>query len=261
MEKVKGRLRGIIFAAMMALALTAISKIEVKAATAIDVNRIYNVTIDGNKHEYTFTTPKDSITQVEAVLINETSNYDDVEVKLLVDYRQYWYGFLFPNNGKQYSDKLVFKPGQEATISLEGGYKDKQYTVAFRVIGTETANIEKENNNSASTANVIGLKNTYTGILNLADDDVDWFVFKAPKTGKYKFEVVNTETDNWCTFTAAGYKTKNKEDSKNYQLISSGDGWKKTTKIKLKKGKKYYIKLSGSSLKTCPYQIRVKKVK
>ncbi len=43
--------------------------------------------------------------------------------------------------------------------------------------------------------------------------------------------------------------------------VTGGKGWVKSKKFKLKKGKKYYIKVITNGLYNIPYQIRVKKVK
>ena len=58
-----------------------------------------------------------------------------------------------------------------------------------------------------------------------------------------------------------GFKSKTKKDKNVSGSLAAGSGWAKTKPIKLKKGKKYYIKLSGSGIFSVGTQIRVKKVK
>ena len=262
MKKVLGKATGIIMAAVMALTIVATGKVDDKAATAINLNQEYNVKISGHQ-EYTFTTPNKGTIQIEAVLVDNDSDFwnNYIETKLTIDYTNYISSSIHKDYGREYFDEIIVRGDQTATLVFDGR-SDKSYNVVFKVTSRDLGNMETENNNNAGSADKIKLKKTYNGIVNGADRDVDWFVFKAPKTGKYKFSLVNTQTSGCLWVSAEGYKSKTKKDNKNSFTLRPGEGWSKSSSIKLKKGKKYYIKLSNSGLwKTVPYQIKVKKVK
>lgn len=147
---------------------------------------------------------------------------------------------------------IASKKGAVVTISLEDhndssteSYYD--LTVYFKKV----KNFESENNNSKKTADKLSLKKTYTGLM--MDGDTDYWVFTAPKTGKYKFSVAEINEGYHNTFYA--YKGSKKVKS---LYIGGGDGYKTLYKAKLKKGKKIYVKLTDGSNGEM-YKIKVKK--
>ncbi|WP_408071699.1 hypothetical protein [Butyrivibrio sp. JL13D10] len=255
----------ILFAA--ALTVIALGKADVKAAEQIQLNQTYTKTLKGNgRFDFTFTTPAKGYFRIETALIkvvNEngkeiSGNYTDS--KLVIDYKQYWKTTTFLGKGAYASPEFALEPGKTATYSISDQYDRYTYTYEFKVVNEVPANFETESNNLAKNADKLAkVKKVYSGVLNSVTSDVDWYVFKAPKTGKYKFEVVDTNTDNWGYFYAEGFKSKTKQDVKT--MVQSSKGWTKVTTVKLKKGKKYYIKLSDSTGSVRPYQVRVKKVK
>ena len=112
-------------------------------------------------------------------------------------------------------------------------------------------NFESENNNSKKTADKLSINKTYTGLM--MDGDTDYWVFTAPKTGKYKFSVAEVNEGYHNTFYA--YKGSKKVES---VYIGGGDGYKTLYKAKLKKGQKIYVKLTDGANGEM-YKIKVKK--
>ncbi|MCM1498049.1 MAG: hypothetical protein NC124_06235 [Clostridium sp.] len=102
-------------------------------------------------------------------------------------------------------------------------------------------NFEKENNNNKKSANTLKKGKTYTGLI--MQNDEDYYVFKAPKTGKYKIQVTvssaRTDADYLHAEALKGTKRLNGMQTRN------GDGYKTLYSGKLKKGAKLYVKLYG----------------
>ena len=263
MKKVLNKITGIVLAAVMTMSALAIGKIDAKAATAINVNQEYRVQISYKQTaEYTFTTPSNAITSVNACIVNSDDSYAHAHIGLTVDYCNYDGMTVYTGDGAKKTEDFVFAPGHTATITLSSVSYDDTVTVAFTVNCTNPGNLEKEKNNYPGAATQIKLKKTYNGMVSYVDSDVDWYVFKAPKTGKYKFYAVNTMTNGYSHVYVKGYKSKTKEDPNFGGYLNSGAGWSKSKSIKLKKGKRYYIKFSNPSYAdSVPVQIRVKKVK
>ena len=263
MKKVLGKITGIVLAAAMTISALSVCKVEVKAAQAINVNQEYRVVINGEeKQEFTFVTPQDAITSIEAVVADANMGLYSTSLKLTVDYCNYWSGSIRRGEGKIESQSYVFQPGHTATFSISNGLKSLRSEVVFKINCTHVDNLEKEGNNAAGTATKIKAGKTYTGVVTKEDSDVDWYVFKAPKTGKYRFYAVNTVTDGSLNnVSIEGFKSKTKKDSNFSQYLRAGAGWSKSKAIKLKKGKKYYVRISGAHFRSIPVQLRVKKVK
>ncbi|MBE5860786.1 MAG: hypothetical protein E7301_11800 [Butyrivibrio sp.] len=262
MKKVFRKIIGLVMAATFAVSAFSVSKIDAKAATSINVNQEYRLTLKyGEVAEYTFTTLSDAVTNVSAAIVGGNS-FTGAGMKLTVDYCNYDSGYIFPGEGRRVSENFVFAPGKTATLKFDSvGYGDT-VDIAFTVNCSNPGNLEKESNNSPASATQIKLKKVYNGIVTYEGSDTDWYVFKAPKTGKYKFYAVNTMTDGYTMVLCEGFKSKTKKDTGFSSYLMAGSGWAHSKSVKLKKGKKYYIKFSGASYeKSIPVQIRVKKVK
>ncbi len=151
------------------------------------------------------------------------------ETKLTYNYKEYGKSSVFYGSN-WCSPSYCFKKGAVVTISLED-YTDSStesyydLTVYFK----KTKNFESENNNSKKTADKLSLKKTYTGLM--MDGDTDYWVFTAPKAGKYKISA--TEVNEGFHNTVYAYKGSKKVGS---AWINSGDGYKTVYKGKLKKG-------------------------
>ena len=262
MKKVLKRLTGIVLSAAIALGAFTVNTYEVRAAEVIDGNQEYRIKIsDGKEQSFTFSTPSDAMTIVETA-VEGRNQYSPLKAVLTVDYRNYYSDSIYPGDGKRYSAWFVFKPGQTATLTYSPFFNDEELDVVFKVYFKDPGNLEKESNNYASNATKIKLNKTYNGAVCDTDSDVDWYVFKAPSTGKYKFSAVNTQTSGYSFAKVEGFKSKTKKDDRFEATLSAGSGWAKSKTIKLKKGKKYYIKFSNASYgDNIPVQLRVKKVK
>lgn len=150
------------------------------------------------------------------------------------------------------SSSYAFKPGTRIEITLDNSYTMMDYTLCVDV--KQKKNFESENNNTRKKADPIKSGKTYTGLI--MQDDKDWYVFKAPKTGNYKISAVNT-TDGQVDFST--YNGSKKIDS---GYLHEGKGYQKCFSGKLKKGQKVYVAISYSSLystKGVFYKIRAKR--
>lgn len=173
------------------------------------------------------------------------------ETKLTYNYKEYGKSSVFYGSN-WCSPSYCFKKGAVVTISLED-YTDSStesyydLTVYFK----KTKNFESENNNSKKTADKLTLNKTYTGLS--MDGDTDYWVFTAPKAGKYKISA--TEVNEGFHNTVYAYKGSKKVKS---VYIGGGDGYKTLYKAKLKKGQKIYVKLTDGANGEM-YKIKVKK--
>ena len=262
MKRVLKKITGMIVAAAVAVSALSVARVDAKAATAINVNQEYRFRLGYEQvAQYTFTTPSDAVTSVSACIVGGSA-YAHAYFKLTVDYCNYDGGFINSGKGATETNEFVFAPGKTATITFDSvTYKDT-VDIAFTVKCTNPGKLEKESNNSVSSATKIQLKKTYNGVVSYVDSDVDWYEFKAPKTGKYKFYAVNAQTNGYTHVYVEGYKSITKKDSNFATFLNSGKGWVSSKKIKLKKGKKYYIKFSSATYNdSVPVQLKVKKVK
>jgi hypothetical protein len=240
--------------------------VPAQAATQIKENQTVEVVFQRNtslKQTFTYTMPAGGYFYYKVVPkysifydIDGVPHYDTglylPETKLTYNYKEYGKSSVFYGSNWR-SPSYCFKKGAVVTISLEDhndssteSYYD--LTVYFKKV----KNFESENNNSKKTADKISLKKTYTGLM--MDGDTDYWVFTAPKTGKYKFSVAEINEGYHNTFYA--YKGSKKVKS---LYIGGGDGYKTLYKAKLKKGKKIYVKLTDGSNGEM-YKIKVKKV-
>ncbi len=269
MKNAFGKLSTGIITAAMAAAIILTAKTSAKAAQQIDLNKEYSADLGaGLDYEYKFKAPDSGSFHIETeftVSDKENANYCSVRAKFTKDENEYWNEYI-KVDGKSASSEYSFKPGQEFTLKFDcviyAYSPKKKYDLKFKVVTDNPQNFEIEDNNTASHANKIKAKKVYKGILNAEDEDADWYVFKAPKTGKYRFYVNNTSnTGRSASFQVYGYKSKKKLDAKNSATLIEGCGSFKSKKISLKKGKKYYIKIEKAHPCNASYDLKIKKVK
>ncbi len=182
----------------------------------------------------------------------------NIKAQMKSEYKNYWgNSWIGVNHQKVLSPNYCFRAGQPVTLTITGDWDKATFNYKVKVVYTKDKYFEKENNGSTGKATSIKQKKTYSGIIT-DNEDVDWFVFKAPKAGKYKFMAVNTqENHDWIAFTP--YRSKYKKDINNaYYAVYSGKGWRKIASVKLKKGQKYYIKVSKGYNDNSAYKIKVK---
>ncbi len=265
MKRIK---RTIITAAALFMSLAFAGGMKASAANySLNVNEEKEFSCEGETPStIEFKAPAKGGFHVEVVLTDTIANGKSVNslnvcltTKMTYDYKAIW-----RNPGSNRDAGWVKSPEfclpAYATVSLtmNGNFKDTTFKFKVKVVNDGDKFFEKENNNTAKKATSIKVKKTYSGVLN-DNEDVDWFVFKAPSAGKYKFTAANTEDHHgWIGFT--GYKTKNKADG-NYVGIYNESGFKKIKTVSLKKGQKYYIKVARSYNSNATYKLKVKKVK
>lgn len=225
---------------------------DVQAATMIQSNRWYEGMTDGsNAQVYTYKMQGSGYFYYQVVpdaggYYNKDEYYQDntyyIYTSMVKNYKLYEKEQRAEYSAGGFrSSNYTFKAGDNVTIKVYDldGYKT-HYKI--KVTFVKVKNFEKENNNSRSKANKLKKGVTYTGLAT--SDDADWFVFKAPKTKKYKIKAVLTSQTLWGIDTNVyrGYK------SKGYAMLTEGAGWKTAYSGKLKKGQKIYIKLNNSGL-------------
>ncbi len=244
---------------------------EVKASTNLNLNQTYNLAVGPKSPAtLTFQTPKSGYFYVNIVVTDiKNSSGESVygnymSAVMSLDGQTLMYELVGRSDGMQSSKAFSYAPSHTATISVScSEVVPWTYYYQITVVNKTPKNFETEANNSAKKADTLKLKKTYSGILSKKYNDEDWFVFKAPKTGSYKFYVQNTDdARSGDFFYATGYKNKHTVDRKNfpYSSVYAGKGWYYTSKIKLKKGAKYYIRVTDPLYESIPYQIKVKKL-
>ena len=237
------------------------------AECSLNVNEEKEFSIIGSdENVIEFKAPKNGAFHIEVVLTDtvkngKSENYVNVSLttKMSYNYKTMWnLGNINRDAGWVKSPEFCLPAGSTVSLNVKGNFNDCTFKYKVKVVNDGDKYFEKEDNGSAKKATSIKVKKTYSGVIN-DNEDVDWFVFKAPKAGKYKFSAVNTEDHHgWTSFT--GYKSKNKADG-NYVGIYNETGWKKIKTVSLKKGQKYYIKVARGYNNNATYKLKVKKVK
>lgn len=213
-----------------------------------------------------FKAPENGGFHIEVVLTDtinskgESVNFGNVwlSATMVYNYKTMWNsGSINRDKGWTSSPEYCLPAGSTVSLNVKGNFDNTTYKYKVKVVNDADKYYEKEDNGTAKKATSIKVKKVYSGVIN-DGDDVDWFVFKAKKAGKYKFSAVNTENHHgWTSFT--GYKTKSKKDG-NYVGIYNERGWKKIKTVSLKKGQKYYIKVAHGYNDNATYKLKVKKV-
>ncbi len=243
---------------------------EAKAATDMAYNQVYSVVVNRNSHQtLNFQTPSTGYMRVELKVVKTTTPEGEItsanamDFHVSVDGKTLMYDLVTQEDGVVATRDCAFAPGTQGTVELYcSSLYSWNYYCEVKVVNEVPEGFETEDNDAVGVADPMKIKKVYSGILNDREDD-DWYVFKAPKTGNYIFYVQNTDDSRTGDFFyAQGYKRKNKADSKfKYTSAHAGKGWIKSKKIRLKKGKKYYVRISNSLYDSTPYEIKVKKVK
>lgn len=226
--------------------------VEVMFSQNTPETQTFTYTMPSGGYFYYKVVPKYSIFyDIDGIPHQDTGLYLP-ETKITYNYKEYGKTSVFYGSNWR-SPSYCFKKGAKITISLTD-YTDlstESYydlTVYFK----KTKNFESENNNSKKTADKLTLNKIYTGLS--MDGDTDYWVFTAPKAGKYK--IIATEVNEGFHNTVYAYKGSKKVGS---AWINSGDGYKTVYKGKLKKGQKIYVKITDGADNEM-YKLKVKKV-
>jgi hypothetical protein len=144
-------------------------------------------------------------------------------------------------------------------ISYSGDVKDSVYSIT--PVFKATAYVEKENNNSFKKATKIKSGKAYIGVRNY-DSDEDYYKFVAPATGTFKISFTCVDEVKYG-YDVTIYDSSKKELKKLSDLTDD-----KSVKIKMKKGKTYYIHVDRHSSSWWDgyswlnkYKVKVSKVK
>lgn len=222
---------------------------DVHAATTISSNKWYTGMTDGtNDKVYTYKMQSGGYFYYQVIpdaggyysgdnYYKSTSYH--IHTSMIKSYKSYVNEKnCYYDEGGFKSDRYAFKAGDKVTIKINDDTNDRTH-YKVKVTFVKVKNFEKENNNSKSKANNLKKGVTYTGLA--MESDTDWFVFKAPKTKKYKIRTVSVN-EGYCHEEVDVYKGYKKTNS---TYIYAGDGWKTVFSGKLKKGQKVYVKIYG----------------
>lgn len=158
-----------------------------------------------NFQTYTIKAPKSGYFYVELEPIQNVYDNGDtatgsghLEYKIVSNYKEYESEGRFNCNYDTLKTCLYgFAPGTEVELKLQyDGYNRRNGYLILRatVYEVKDSNFEKENNNSKNKADKVVKGKTYNALsMNF---DTDWFVFTAPKAGKYKFYLTNTDSNS-----------------------------------------------------------------
>lgn len=93
--------------------------------------------------------------------------------------------------GKEFSLNAIYLTGGDYYMSL-ACHSDTTFSFVanFDSVGESFLETQDENNDMASNASVISLKKRYKGVL-AQNDDIDYFKFKVPSTGKITINLTN----------------------------------------------------------------------
>lgn len=242
---------GIILALSMVLGTLYVNGVSVKAEETLQANQeVKGTLLSEQSVTYNFIMPKKGYFSFRA-----SSNLSFLSVEMQVNYKTWEADKYISGNSLYTSSSYAFKPGTKVQIKLTHTWASHEaidYTLCVDV--KNVANFETESNDKKAKADTIKLKKTYTGLI--MSEDADWYVFKAPKKGKYKISGVNHTTGTIDFHTYKGNKeivSGDLQEGKGYQKLFSG---------KLKKGQKIYLKISYSNLfstKGVFYKVKVKK--
>lgn len=228
---------------------------SVQAAKSIALNTQYNESISHEQKIYTFKMPSSGYFYYTITPVYYTDNGETVDSsswyirhEMDVNYKQYENEDSYYSDGTWRSYRYNFKKGTKVQIKVsEDSAREYVWYYKLKVHTGKVKNFEKESNGTRSKANAMKVNKTYTG--NVTKDDLDWWSFKAPKTGRYKISGVVSDIDYYATnkdrsngysvhtYSYNGYRLNNDtyiDDTSGYKTVFSG---------KVKKGKKVYVKI------------------
>lgn len=242
-----------------------------QAADNISLNVEYSESICHEQKVYSFTVPKSGYFYYTITPISYTTDGEEMHSdawyiahEMYVNYKKYEDSKAYYRDGTWRSFRYNFKKGTKVQIKInETSSAENVWYYKVKVFTGKVSNFEKENNGTKSKANTIRINKSFTG--NMLKDDVDYWVFKAPKTGRYKISGVISDNDYYGTeskhddsayLNASSYLGYKKRGSATLDEVS---GYKNIFKGKLKKGQKVYIKIQYDNWYDMFYKIKAKK--
>ncbi len=200
----------------------------------------YKYTVPSNGYFYITMTPKYCTYNGETS--TDTNWWIPYTLKSDNNYKQYESGSAVFYDGTYRSKNYCFSKGTVisfTTDSTSSSENNWYYSLEFHQ--EKPSNYEVESNADKKKATKVKKVNkNYSGVCN--ESDVDYWMFKAPSSGKYVIKAVDTD-DSYSSFIASAFL--------GYKQISSANcggnwGYKKVASLKLRKGQKVYIKISDS---------------
>lgn len=228
---------------VMLVSVFAIGNTSVYAATNIKSNKDYTITFNSrvNKRTLVYTVPNGGgyyyfrVTAISNGLASFEAKANNKKIPTTI---------TDIGNGVNTAGAYTYAKGTKIKLVLDEDYgftDDGEYTeYKVRVVYKKSKDFERENNNSKKKANAFNLKARKTGYV--FDGDQDYWVFKAPKKGKYRFYVVDASEDG--AVEADAY-VGNKRVG--YTMAYDGEGSVSLGTTKLKKGTKVYIRVKNYS--------------
>ena len=257
--------RTLILTTLILIGLALLSPSNVQAATKVKANKWYSGTISGgNVKQFKFKCKKSGFLTVTGSC---TDCYDSREVK-----EASTHVYAAAEAVEEAAEEVAVAAGEEevyvptpepieqsyfiskgSTYILKiNGEQGKQGSYRFKINLKSAKTVESESNNSKKRATVLKFKKLAMG--ELYQGDKDWYVFKAPKSGKFTVSAkVLGEKSAERNIKYTSYKGSKKS--------ASGRIYGNTVlyKGKLKKGQKIYIKISPNMYSGIVYQLKVSK--
>ncbi|MEH7415073.1 hypothetical protein V7266_07285 [Neobacillus drentensis] len=222
-------------------------------ATPISVNKLYDGSLQNSSEKYyTFTLTSDGV----------------VTLSMLRNINSSWYTVLSDTNGNSieyfstaygttaagYEERQVGLPKGTYIVRVSNNYNGYTAPFRFQVKFTAGSNYEKEQNNTAETANPILLNTSYKGAIQYSSDN-DYYVFTTPADGNVTISTKRNQKSSWGI-------TLYYDDLKKSQYFDTGYGTTATgyeeRQYGLPKGT-YIIKVNNSnSAEDIGYDFQVK---
>lgn len=211
----------------------------------------YDFTVTSvSPRNHTYVMPKEGYFNVSLTTgdsINEDGTHSNATYYL--DISMYVNGELiahepFVYNGEKYTSKYFsFPKGTVVDIKVAETTGFFSGTIihnySMDITSQAPKNFEIESNDTKKKADIVKKGKTYKGLLMSYEDD-DWYVFKAPKKGKYHIALsVSSAPRSTSNFTTEIWKGSKRLSEK---TINYGAGYNTVFSGKLKKGQKLYIK-------------------
>ena len=149
------------------------------------------------------------------------------------------------------SPKFGCKKGQKIYVRLINNGAGTAVDYKLQVKNTASSVWESENNNSNTKADAIKINKQFYGVC-MNNNDVDWFKYKAAKTGTLKFYGGTSTIDDDGSYTFNVYVNNKRVISTATQNEAIG----RLGSFKVKKGQTVSIRVNGTSRN--PYAVKLK---
>lgn len=199
----------------------------------------------GGKVTKTFTMPKKGYV---TFTVRVPKGLGTTSIK--IDSRDIRYVETSVNNGnmpggpdKYVSKRFSFKPKAKIKVTLELPRGIISQKLPYKITMKKSApkRYESELNNKKSTADKLTTSGAYSG--NIIKKDTDWFFFKAPSDGTYRFsgKVALVDGSSSLDIVPMALYQGKKTIATGYPI--GGNGYATLSSVPLKKGDKIYVKV------------------